>query len=654
MSITSARNFMEKSGCGLAVGIVIAASFIFGLMQFGSCGKDQNQADQQQQQNVVALAKVGEAVVDLGMVRNYAEAQVQQMVSQGPVTPKAYADIYGRVVVGVVDQAIIRHLAQTRGIKVTNEELKAFGLKQFETQVEGMKEQLINMGKLKKDSTQQQIDEAFKEAVGQDLASARTSAINQFDQQIADPLQRPSLEYQFLSDKLRTAYQASTKVTDEDLKKNFLTYITKRIAFYNKPGSTEDLTAKAEKVLAEIKGGLSFEAAMNKYSDDPGANGKPKSDSTINLDMGTITYDDSYKSVPAMKPGDVSGVLQISSGPAIFKIIRIESKIPADFEKQKETLRKNRAELMGSKELTNAMREYLKGDKIAWSSPGAKALFDLVALSVDPDLRGDKKATLAKLKSLYEGTQALSADKELDPKLLTLAKYGTFQSYYDALPAAEQSAMLQKRLEALEAVLVEVEDLSTRMTVARLALKAKAPSVAATSFLIAVESNAGTTPESEKMYEEQKMLRDELVKANALTAEQKTQVDDNLKRWVADAFEQVKLEAESNVDYSSAGQAVFSDLNAKIQRFSTKGYFTAAQTKELQAMQDKWKAEKVKADKLAAEEAAKAAAEQKKAEEEAKKANSNKPAGGTPPAGTTGGTTGGAGSSNSLVNPGGR
>lgn len=623
MSITSARNFIEKSGCGLAVGIGLVVVIAMGLVNYSGCGQQQAEAPLQA---ATPVAKLNGQVVALTQIEQRYEAAASQILNvEGGAPLDRVAEVYGGALDLELRTVAQREVARKRGVQVTAQKILDQFAREFDNQLTQQRAMMTAMGQIKPNATEAEVQSELAKALGvPDIAKARADVLKRAEEALQQPNQRAQMENEAIGPLLVDAVAAQTNITDEQLKKDQAKFITKRIAFNPFAKPDEDLAAKAERVLAEIKGGLSFEAAMDKYSDDPapGAN-KKKSESTVDLTRAVLTYDDAYKPLLDMKPGDISPIVQLNTGPAIFKLIRIDEKVPDNFEATKADLKKNRIRELAIKTIQKEIDDLVNSSALQWESDGFRILYDWLKAKKDTELSQDK----AKLNARF-GEIATAAEEVVDAAADTiglraaqLAFFASIDPIYDDAKGSEKTAMLDRWVKAADGALATTENVGLRLEMAQALLAANKKEQALQALLMASHSNSGFGDSAVKNY---KKIGDLSKQVAGQGEEDLNSLKESLEAWKRDAASDLLSRAEFNEDYTEGGRSVYAEVGQRAMRYRALGIISEDEAKKIDGFQARWRQNKLKADDEAAKEAERQKAEQKKAEDEAKKAAETK------------------------------
>lgn len=613
VSISSARTFIEKSGCGLVVGLVLAIVITFSLLSGGVCGRqDQGQVLQAQ---AVPVATVGGEVVALQAVDNrFRQGADTLLRMEGGAPPEREAEVYAEALDFEIRVAAQRSLAKKRGLKVTDQRILDEVGKQFDSQMAMQRAFMMQSGQIKAGATEAEAQAELSKLLGKDVAQARAQQIEAVEKALQDPNQRGQFEDSVLRSVLMDSIAAGIHISEDELKKDLETVVTKRIVWLPSKHPGQDLKARAEEVLKEIKGGLSFEAAMEKYSDDPAPPNKKKGEATVNLTRAQISYDDKLSPLAGLEVGGVTPVFTLSTGEiAIYKVVKIDAKLPDNFENTKSDLMKNRIQEKAVKQLQAEIDALVESDSLKWDSKGFEILYRWLKTIRDTELaKNPAKFDEALSKIAQEAGDIVKDPDPLGARPATLVWFAAQDALYTKATGEKKKGLEESWLEAANAVLETLENVDLRIRVANAFFDRKDTKAAAESLKSAAEANTGWSEEAFKRFQTIESLRSKFAAAGA-PKETMDEIAAAQEQWKTDAYETLAGEAELNEDYTDTGRERYAEINRKLARYRAAGIINAEQQAKVEEFQNKWKAEKAKAD-------AEAAAERKKAEEEAKKA----------------------------------
>lgn len=607
--------------------ILLAIGLVFGLFLFGGFGGD----GQQVEQEPTIVATVGTHGVSLESIERMYDAATQAADAQEEgLSPEAMARNYGESLYTAVNRAAILELADRKGIKLSEDDVLVAAEREFNQEMEYRKSVYAMLGRLKPDSSEADFRKVLREMTGKDYEDQKKEYFDRIKEGLNSPSRRDETLTPSVGQALMDRYQKVTTVTDEQLKKGFDTWVAKRIVLKPIKHMGEALEIKVGKIRDEVKRGLSFEAAMNKYSDDDAAKGKSKSESTIDIARSNVDHDVNLKPFLSLKPGDISPVLRTSDGPAIYKVVKFQSKVPADFTLKKEDFRKTRIAEIGLANLQKDLRELAKPEAISWESPGLKALYEWQVATTDPETASNRQKLEDALKKVFsEGTKAVEESTDIaGTRPAVLAQYAAFQQLYREASDSEKKALDKDRAKALENILELTENYDLRIELAKLKIAAKKGDEALENLQSAADTIFSYNENGMGRYKQVVDLRNRLEKQKLAEKADLQKIDKALAQWRVDMAEKLVGDADTNQDYSESGKKTYDDIEKMVAKLKSAGLISAEKVAEIEKLQKKWREEKAKEDKREAEakkQAEEEAKKQKAEAEKAKKANTAKP-----------------------------
>jgi len=565
LSITSARNFIEKSGCGLILGIVLVLVLFAGV--FYSCGGNgggsQNPADVSQQS---AIAVIGDFQITPAMLQ--AALDRQGSLAQDR-SPQSEAGLYSQTLYTLVNQGVLLELAKKYGVTLTNEQLVQAELAAFDGQLQAVKSQLISQGKLKANSTQAEFEAELQKLSGKSLAETKDQLRKEVEAAVADPQKRSEILINQLANPIRAKIETTLKPTEDDIKSQFRTYTVKRIYFGN-AAQNPNAKQEAEAAAQAMKSGTSFEALMEKYSRDVAQPGKKKGEATMDYPASMVTAFPMFQPIAALKPGEASAVIEDQNGRTMYKLVKINDNVPKDFDKNKETHRKSYLASKASQLMAEESLKIAQSDALKWNSAGFRLLYESFLRLADPNAPSEtaeqRKQRLEKV--IADGAKAKDQDA-IGAKAAVLARYAAMDELWREATEAEKQVLRNQRMQIIEDALVGTESIDLRLELADQYIDAK-----------------------------------------------------NAQK----ALEQVAAAARANSDYTALGQANFGKIQARIQKLADFKLISSDEQKQIQAEQTRWVEDKAAFEK---EQAAlkKQQQEDLKRMEQEKKAGTVKPTG---------------------------
>lgn len=539
MSITKTRTFIEKSGCGWVTGIAIILVLVGGM--FYQCNNSQQQANQGQgkgQDSTPTVASVGGLNITSGMVQAAFDQRQQQV---GAPTPESELAAYGQAIFQWVDQGLRLEALRANGFNPTNEEVLKLAEPSIDMNFFLVKFQMEQSGQLKQNSTQAEFDELLKKNTGKDQATLKKEEVDQIKANLADPKRRGAVLASVANELLREKLTAKVQVTDEEIKKSFDTYTFKRI----RVGTGADATKKLEEAQSALKSGMTFEAAMDKYSIESAEHGKKKSESTANLPYSSLMSTPYYEPLLKLKEGDVSEPIEEPGvGPTIYKLIGIKSDPPKDWEKTKEETRKQLASQKASVMAQEEVDKVRDTAKIDWQSPGFKVLYEYTKIINDPELSKQANADAKIMRGIIDEASKVTGADSIGTRVATLTKFGAFNQIWLAAKPADRTALEDERLAILGETINVIESPDVRLDMADILVNKKDGKGAIQQLTAAANGNITTDALGQSRYSRiysilEKVRRDKLASEEEIKA-----VEDIQKSWQERSLEQAKFDAE--------------------------------------------------------------------------------------------------------------
>ncbi len=588
VSVSKFREVMEKSGCRWVLTFIFALLAVAFVVPRSSCSNDRvNGPDSNEPGTGNVVAQVGDFNVTESAIDEMAQQSIKNYTDQAKVAPGPME--VATYTAGATDQQIkaglLLVLAKKNGVSFDDDNIMKAVSKLIDQQIEQTKMMMTMSGKVKPDASPAIIDAEFKKENGVDEKTMRERMTANVKTMLGDPNQKQRLLVQVANSLVMDAFGAKFRPTDAELKAGFDTYNCKRVFLRTEAHAGEDLMKKAASILAEIKGGMTFEAAMDKYSDDAPAANKAKHDNQFQVDGRTASLNASYAPITKLAVNETGGPFALGDGGiSIVKFVSKTNAAPTDFDKQRAQLTQDYQRDHAATVLQDELKK-LEADKtlVKWLSPGYSALYELLNLTQGEDYR---KMTPQEKRAKLEAAMAQADAAKNDPKGMraaVLASFLSFDNIWRLSTDAEKAKLTDKRIEAIENAMQQGEDINLRLELADLYGGKKEGVRVADNLSLAANVNA------------------------------------------------------SNFDPS--GQAMFSNIQARVLKFKATGLLKAGDEAKIRKVLDQWLKDKHDHDAFEAEQKkaeadarAKAEADAKKEAEEAKKnAKATPPP--TPPSG---------------------
>jgi hypothetical protein len=297
---TLQEKILSQKGCGTMIAVGMA--FIMSFFIFSSCGRgaSMQNSDSGQGASDQTLVTIGDSAVKASQFTD----AMNRANAQQPATFMTSAQSAPGILTSLLTNAADLDLAKKDHVEVTDEALVKAASTVMDQETEMQKMQL----QLKPGATQAEIDAAFKKRMGRTPSEIKKLELSNFSKVLAQPDKRALVASALIGPILQDALASQMKPTDAEVRGSYDTYVVKRILISNTPGT--DAKAKAAEALKAVQSGMSFEAAMNKYSGEPPQGpGKKVSDSVLNIAKSMIGVRPSYKIFVGQKAGFVSPVM---------------------------------------------------------------------------------------------------------------------------------------------------------------------------------------------------------------------------------------------------------------------------------------------------------------------------------------------------------
>lgn len=525
MSITKAREIIEKPGCGITVGVVLVLAFILSMVFNRAPSASQREHDEEG----ATLATVGSTRITDGQFRQATNNLLEQRSMFGSGA-SLVAQTKAEVISGLVEQALRVQLLMDKGANVSDEQIMKAAEGEIDSEFERQRIQLMMQGQVKPED----LDKEFEKRLGMPVAEAKKRSLENLRQALKDSGKRAQIVRELATALLTQIEENSIQVNDEDVRKAQSTYVLKPIQI-----TGAGAKSKAEAALKEIKGGLAFDQAMDRYSKYPVEKGKAEHEARQRLQLASIQANPAMKALENLKPGELSEVIGSDENATIYQLEKVEPLAAAEYDKNKAGYRQSYVQTLASARLAQQVDE-LKS-KVQWQSEGHKLLFEVWNASVDAKL--DSQSKLAKLKELAKASYAAmnsgtGGDAAADAAFLAISSI--WQQGKDADRkelAAERKAVWQQMIER-EGDIALALDLATTM------IEEKSPE-AATMLLNAAQMNQQFEAANQSYYNEILAKLNEAKTAKLVTEEQEREIQVELERWRKGKAEEERMKAEA-------------------------------------------------------------------------------------------------------------
>jgi parvulin-like peptidyl-prolyl isomerase len=521
-----------------------------GSMMWPGCSSDrQGNGANPAQAAGQAVATVGNYAVTTTMVDNVLNQQMGQFIDQLPAS--VLLNYRGSVLQQLVAQGQQAELAKSQGINPSDDEVANTVIKQIRERLtpEAVKQQLTMSGKLKPNATQKEVDEAFKLATGKTLPEYVAAQEQEVRDTLKDESRRENLRAAVLGQLLVEKVRTGISVTDEELKKGYDSYEFKKVFVNTAVAGTKTPLDKAKEILAEIKGGLKFETAIDRYSGDPPEPKKKLSEKTNSMQYATMSQNPQYKALTTLKPGDVSEPIVEPVGVAIYKLIGIKSTLPKDFDKRKEEIRKSYSEQLAQQKITEMLQT--NAPPVKWNDKGYEALYNYSRLQNDFKISAEEKE--AKTQEILKVVQNLGSDDRSG--IGAMLAFNIFNGLFEPASNEKKKALADQGIEIYNQFFQRNEDPNARLKLVDMyVLKGDTASAIQTLTTAATNNQFVVDARGQGVHESITAKIKELLDKKIVTADQLKPVLDLQNEWKKNKLAEDKRIADANKEAEDAAK----------------------------------------------------------------------------------------------------
>lgn len=481
MSITQARTLIEKTGCGTWLLLAVAITMVFGYSST-QCSRARNEEELMKQKQG---SKQGEAIASLGTSSIFAESieqafaaqkdQFNQMQNQQggqaePIAPGIEASAYAQALVATVTQAVVSEVAKENGVTIADDAVRANLDKSMKEQLDRIKAQFISDKKLKTGASEAEFDAILQKEMGVSLAKVN----ERVEQILADPMQKSKAISEMLQKNLLDHFKSTINPTEDEVKLSAASMTVHRI-FVSKADRN-----KLDEALEAIKKGMSFEDAVNKFSQDPKFGEGKITDNPRPFMMSQALGEPGLADMKNAKIGYVSKVCEEPDGYSVYKVLTM-SNDPKEYEKNKAKLREGLVGQLANAKYSAAVKAKQDKGGISWKSTGFKALYDVgMALA-----KADNNSKV--FDEVLNMNTANTADM-YGQRAMAYAKYFAMSQVWNKLDDAGKTKRAPQKIEVLQSMLQVFDSPDLRLDMAECFLRLKDKAVVE-QILLAANNN---------------------------------------------------------------------------------------------------------------------------------------------------------------------
>ncbi len=483
MSINGMRTKMSKYFKGVM--IAIAGVFVIGFVGM-SVGGGGGRMGPKTGQETGVLARVNGEKLMWEEFRAALLRQTQQYEQAGQLSPSMDIRLRGQIFDELVDQAVKVQAAKEEGIRVSRGDVRKKLDEYTDMQMKQLREQALTGKKQKTDAIFQA--QLARAEPGMTIAKKR-SEIKKELQKYTDEIRNG-----LLMEKLDKKITDKVVVNDRTLQESYDQVPVSQITVASAGKRSDDQAKKrAADIVAKLKKGDDFATVAKQSSDDMykdyGGNRSPVSRATIEPELRTAAF--------TLKPGEISSPIKTAQGYVILKAAAAAKRnLPPDFKDPKK--KSEYLAQFGQQARDTAKQEYYgklqKSAKIEVLDPELKAYVafkdayqNLMAMS-----ESERKKAFEKVIALYQAAAAQSSeDTGLQARCYVqmASIYGMMNSSpMFGLTKEDQAKYAKLTRGALQTALLNTEDKSLRLGLAKMDIEAKDYKAAEENLQIAADN----------------------------------------------------------------------------------------------------------------------------------------------------------------------
>jgi hypothetical protein len=451
LSIAKLQELFQKSGCGLVV-LIVCASVMLGGVFYYTCtynGAGTSGAD----------AGEGRAVMHVAGVPVTAEEINKEMEQMPGGAPDMQSMIIGQMINQRQQEGAEIAAVQQSGAKTDDATILAAANDYFDTQIDQMRQRLIQEKKLTPLSSQADFDKAVKAQTGKTIAELKSQQTKSITDAIKDSDKRRKIIASLARTLLLMSARAKHAASDAEVRASYQTYNFEAIRFFATPANKASIDSKIQEAENDLKKGVPFEKVMATYSNVPPTPHKPGPE-IVHYTKRELDTIPGIKPLADMKLGQVSPVIDAMGSKTIFKLVSTTSNLPKDYDKSPEKYRKEYIDQAANSDVDQEIQKAKNTPNLVkFDSPAYKALYDasqagggMMQISpIGPPQAGG-------LQKAYD--EAVAAEKGPDARIAALARYEAETALWNR---GDKAKMRSQRIETLLSTLQYIEDFDVRM-----------------------------------------------------------------------------------------------------------------------------------------------------------------------------------------------
>lgn len=358
MSIIKIRESVVQKIMVPVVGLILVTMLVAVFVGFSSGTFSRGGDDEDGQGANVAFVVDGREVNNGFFLTQLAEAKNRMREARQPASAMQMAQLKAMMVDSIVTQELMASAAAKADIRVSGREVKAELDKRVDERVKQYK--LAVFGQKGEKKSDAELDAQMQKNIGRGLSSIRAEVEQTFDQE--------TVRAELMMRKYEATVRGRVQISDADLKDSYRTVTVRHILVDNRKRPDAAAKKRADEIAAKLKGGADFAALARQSSDDPGS---ARDGGLLPPTTRTGPYVKEFldAAMRLKNPGDISPPVKSPFGYHIIRLDKSEVKLPKDFEKNKEKLRKEQQEQRSQQIWTETMEKIRKDAKLTFKDP---------------------------------------------------------------------------------------------------------------------------------------------------------------------------------------------------------------------------------------------------------------------------------------------
>lgn len=524
----------EKKGCQVVL-VIIGVALAAGMVLTGQMGAN-NQGETQTIPAVTVNGTTYSAEQIDTLATNFATNQ-----NIDRADPQNDFQAVAAALTNIVGEVVVQNLANQAGLKASDEKILTTAEEQLKSQIEMFKIQLQLSGQLKEGAKPEEVEAAFTKAAGKSSQQIMADQMTQLKEEIKKPEVRKQMELQTLAKMVQDDFNAKVEYSEEDLRKSYDLFKLEEIAFDASKETPEKIEELAEQARAELEAGKSPAEVRKKFA--------PESKrTTVDLPRDMLEGSAVYEPILKMEAGQVSDPIQPFGFTSVFKLVKVEPKLPPDFEKNKANLIKTRKDAKGQEEFSKLFNDARDAVKLEWKDDGLRLIWDLATIISDPDLNMKPDELTTKLNDiLTQSKGSLGAASSM--RHVALAAYVASDRLLTVAKPEDREMIETEWLDNLNTVLTYYESIQVRLAAAQTLMASKQNDAAAEMILEAARANGDYETTGKNNYDQINLILKSAKDSKAFSDEQVKNIEAELQKWLTAKVEfekeQKEIEAEN-------------------------------------------------------------------------------------------------------------